>query len=362
MAMAHEIPCWYMRGGTSKGPFFLASDLPEEKATRDAVILAVMGSPDERQIDGLGGGRTLTSKAGILSVPEDGVADLDFLFAQVGIADATVDTTPNCGNMLAAALPAAIEAGLLAGDHGSTMRRVRTVNTGVIAEITIDTPFGNPVYDGTARIDGVPRPAAAVSCGFLDTEGSVSGSLLPTGNLRDTIDGVAVTLIDNGMPVMIIAASDLGVRGDERPEALDADTALKTRIEALRLKAGPLMNLGDVSKKPIPKITLVSAPRAGGAISTRTFIPHDCHSSIGVLGAVTVATAAVLPGTVAHDLAVPGEGDTRSLSIEHPSGEFSVEVGLAGTRVIRAALLRTARLLMRGSVPISPSIWRGPTA
>jgi 4-oxalomesaconate tautomerase len=362
MAMAHEIPCWYMRGGTSKGPFFLASDLPEEKATRDAVILAVMGSPDERQIDGLGGARTLTSKAGILSVPEDGVADLDFLFAQVGIADATVDTTPNCGNMLAAALPAAIEAGLLAGDHGSTIRRVRTVNTGVIAEITIDTPFGNPVYDGTARIDGVPRPAAAVSCGFLDTEGSVSGSLLPTGNLRDTIDGVAVTLIDNGMPVMIIAASDLGVRGDERPEALDADTALKTRIEALRLKAGPLMNLGDVSKKPIPKITLVSAPRAGGAISTRTFIPHDCHSSIGVLGAVTVATAAVLPGTVAHDLAVPGEGDTRSLSIEHPSGEFSVEVGLAGTRVVRAALLRTARLLMRGSVPISPSIWRGPTA
>lgn len=351
-----------MRGGTSKGPFFLASDLPGEKATRDAVILAVMGSPDERQIDGLGGARTLTSKAGILSLAEDGAADLDFLFAQVGIADATVNTTPNCGNMLAAALPAAIEAGLLVGDHGSTTRRVRTVNTGVIAEITIETPFGNPVYDGNARIDGVPRPAAPVRCGFLDTEGSVSGSLLPTGNLRDIIDGVAVTLIDNGMPVMIIAASDLGVRGDERPEALDADTALKARIEALRLKAGPLMNLGDVSKKPIPKITLVSAPRAGGAISTRTFIPHDCHSSIGVLGAVTVATAAVLPGTVAHDLAHAGEGDTRSLSIEHPSGEFSVEVGLDGTRVIRAALLRTARLLMRGSVPISPSIWRGPTA
>jgi 4-oxalomesaconate tautomerase len=360
--MAHEIPCWYMRGGTSKGPFFLASDLPGDKATRDAVILAVMGSPDERQIDGLGGARTLTSKAGVLSLPEDGAADLDFLFAQVGIADATVDTTPNCGNMLAAALPAAIEAGLLAGDHGSTTRRVRTVNTGVIAEITIETPFGRPMYDGNARIDGVPRPAAPVSCGFLDTEGSVSGSLLPTGNLRDIIDGVAVTLIDNGMPVMIIAASDLGVRGDERPEALDADTALKARIEALRLQAGPLMNLGDVSKKPIPKITLVSAPRAGGAISTRTFIPHDCHSSIGVLGAVTVATAVVLPGTVAHDLAVAGEGDTRSLSIEHPSGEFSVEVGLDGTRVIRAALLRTARLLMRGSVPISPSIWRGPAA
>jgi len=351
-----------MRGGTSKGPFFLASDLPGDKATRDAVILAVMGSPDERQIDGLGGARTLTSKAGILSIPDDGTADLDFLFAQVGIADASVDTTPNCGNMLAAALPAAIEAGLLEGDHGTTTRRVRTVNTGVIAEITIETPVGRPVYDGNARIDGVPRPASPVRCGFLDTEGSVSGSLLPTGQVRDTIDGVTVTLIDNGMPVMIIAASDLGVRGDERPETLDADTALKTRIEALRLKAGPLMNLGDVSKKPIPKITLVSAPRHGGAIGTRTFIPHDCHSSIGVLGAVTVATAAVLPGTVAHDLAVAGDGDTRTVSIEHPSGEFSVEIGLQGTRVIRAALLRTARLLMRGSVPISPSIWRGPAA
>jgi 4-oxalomesaconate tautomerase len=351
-----------MRGGTSKGPFFLASDLPGDKAARDAVILAVMGSPDERQIDGLGGARTLTSKAGILSIPDDGIADLDFLFAQVGIADASVDTTPNCGNMLAAALPAAIEAGLLEGDHGTTTRRVRTVNTGVIAEITIETPFGRPVYDGNARIDGVPRPASPVRCGFLDTEGSVSGSLLPTGQVRDTIDGVTVTLIDNGMPVMIIAASDLGVRGDERPETLDADTALKTRIEALRLKAGPLMNLGDVSKKPIPKITLVSAPRHGGAIGTRTFIPHDCHSSIGVLGAVTVATAAVLPGTVAHDLAVAGDGDTRTVSIEHPSGEFSVEIGLQGTRVIRAALLRTARLLMRGSVPISPSIWRGPAA
>ncbi|MGF6710440.1 4-oxalomesaconate tautomerase [Luteibacter sp. W1I16] len=360
--MAHEIPCWYMRGGTSKGPFFLARDLPGDIATRDAVILAAMGSPDERQIDGLGGARPLTSKTGILSVPTDGAADLDFLFGQVGIAEGTVDTTPNCGNMLAAALPAAIEAGLIAGDHGTTTRRVRTVNTGVIAEINIDTPAGVPLYDGDARIDGVPRPAAPVRCRFLDTEGSLTGSLLPTGNVRDTVDGIEMTLIDNGMPVMIIAASALGVRGDERPEALDADMELKARIESLRLKAALLMNLGDVTRKPIPKITLVSPPRAGGAIGTRTFIPHDCHTSIGVLGAVTVATAAVLPGSVAHDVAVPGQGDVRTLSIEHPTGEFSVEIGLEGTRVVRAALLRTARLLMRGSVPVSPSIWRGPTA
>jgi 4-oxalomesaconate tautomerase len=360
--MAHEIPCWYMRGGTSKGPFFLARDLPADRATRDAVILAAMGSPDDRQIDGLGGAKPLTSKVGILSLPSDGAADLDFLFGQVGIADATVDTTPNCGNMLAAALPAAIEAGLIRGDQGTTTRRVRTVNTGVVAEITIQTPSGVPVYDGEARIDGVPRPAAPVTCGFLDTEGSLTGSLLPTGNVRDTVDGVEMTLIDNGMPVMIVAAASLGVRGDERPEELEANTALKARIEALRLKAAPLMNLGDVSRKPVPKITLVSPPRAGGAIGTRTFIPHDVHTSIGVLGAVTVATAAVLPGSVAHDVANPGEGDVRTLSIEHPTGEFSVELGMEGTRVVRAALLRTARLLMRGAVPVSPSIWRGPSA
>lgn len=348
-----------MRGGTSKGPFFLARDLPADTATRDAVILAAMGSPDERQIDGLGGAKPLTSKTGILSVPTDGVADLDFLFGQVGIAEAKVDTTPNCGNMLAAALPAAIEAGLIEADEGTTTRRVRTVNTGVIAEITIQTPGRRPVYDGDARIDGVPRPSAPVTCGFLDTEGSLSGALLPTGNLRDRIDGIEVTLIDNGMPVMLIAAADLDIRGDETPADLDANDALKNKIEALRLQAGPLMNLGDVSGKPVPKITLVSKPRHGGALGTRTFIPHDCHTSIGVLGAVTVATAAVMPGTVAADVADAGQGDARTLSIEHPSGEFSVELGLDGGRVVRAALLRTARLLMRGSIPVSPSLWSG---
>lgn len=360
--MVHEIPCWYMRGGTSKGPFFLASDLPADKALRDAVILQVMGSPDTRQIDGLGGATSLTSKVGVLSLPTDGAADLDFLFGQVGIDEASVDTTPNCGNMLAAALPAAIEAGLLRADDGHTTRRVRTVNTGVIAEITIDTPARKPVYDGDAHIDGVPRPAAPVRCGFLDTEGSVSGSLLPTGNVRDTIDGIDVTLIDNGMPVMIIAAEAVGISGYESRDELNANQALKARIEKLRLVAGPLMNLGDVTKKPIPKITLVARARAGGALCTRTFIPHDCHAAIGVLGAVTVATAAVLPGSVAYDAAETSAGDTRTLSIEHPSGEFSVEVGMEGDRVVRAALLRTARLLMRGTVPVSPDTWRGPGA
>jgi len=360
--MAYEIPCWFMRGGTSRGPFFRAQDLPQDTTTRDNVIMAVLGTPDPRQIDGLGGATSLTSKVGILSIPTDGEADLDFLFGQIGTAEATVDTTPNCGNMLAAALPVAIEAGMLRGDNGRTTRRVRTVNTGVIAEITIDTPDGRPLYDGDAHIDGVPRPAAPVSCGFLDTEGAVCGALLPTGHVQDEIDGVAVTMIDNGMPVLVMKAADVGITGYESREQLDADTALKARIEAIRLKAGPLMNLGDVSKKPIPKVTLVAAPRDGGAICTRTFIPHDCHAAIGVLGAVTVATAAVMKGSVAFDLAQGGSGATRTLSIEHPSGEFSVELGFDGERVVRAALLRTARLLMRGSVPISPSVWRGPTA
>ncbi|HEY9131181.1 MAG TPA: 4-oxalomesaconate tautomerase [Dyella sp.] len=360
--MAYEIPCWFMRGGTSKGPFFRAADLPQDIATRDGVIMDVLGTPDPRQIDGLGGATSLTSKAGILSIPTDGAADLDFLFAQVGTSEASVDTTPNCGNMLAAALPAAIEAGLLQGDSGRTIRRVRTVNTGVIAEIAIETPDGRPLYDGDAHIDGVPRPAAPVSCGFLDTEGAVCGALLPTGNTRDEIDGVAVTMIDNGMPVLVMRAADVGITGYETPAELNGNAALKARIEAIRLKAGPLMNLGDVAKKPIPKITLVAAPRAGGAICTRTFIPHDCHAAIGVLGAVTVATAAVMEGSVAYDLAQAGSGQTRTLSIEHPSGEFSVELGFEGLRVVRAALLRTARLLMRGSVPVSPAVWRGPAA
>ncbi len=360
--MGFEIPGWFMRGGTSRGPFFRASDLPADVATRDKVLLAVMGSPDSRQIDGLGGSDPLTSKVGMLSLSTDEEADLDFLFGQVLITEARVDTTANCGNMLAAALPAAIEAGMLEANGATTTYRVRTVNTGVIAEITVDTPGGKPGYDGDAHIDGVPRPSAPVQIGFLDTEGAVCGSLLPTGNLRDLIDGTEVTLIDNGMPVMIIAAAGLGITGEESCAELDANAVLKERIESLRLKAGPLMNLGDVSKKTVPKITLVSLPKHGGALSTRTFIPHNCHAAIGVLGAVTVATAAVLPGSVAYDVAQGGAGNERTLSVEHPSGEFSVALGMEGTRVVRAALLRTARLLMRGTIPVSPSIWAGPTA
>lgn len=351
--MQKAIRCWLMRGGTSKGPFFLADDLPDDPAARDRVLLAALGSPDARQIDGIGGANPLTSKVGILSLATDGQADLDFLFAQVSVDEAKVDTLPNCGNMLAAAGPAAIEAGLLTARGDTTTLRIRTVNTGMVAEITLQTPGGRPDYQGDARIDGVPGTAAPVLIGFLDTAGSVCGALLPTGQVVDDIDGVPVTCIDNGMPVMVLRAADVGVTGYESRDELNANSALKARLETLRRLAGPRMKLGDVAGKVVPKVTLVAPPRAGGALCTRTFIPHDCHAAIGVLGAVTVATAAVLPGSTAHQVAVLPEGPSPSVSVEHPSGEFSVALTLGeGPTVQRAALLRTARLLMRGEVLI----------
>ncbi len=346
-----------MRGGTSRGPFFLASDLPADVAERDRVLLRAMGSPDARQIDGLGGADPLTSKVGIVSLSTKSGVDIDFLFAQVLIKDARVDTTPNCGNMLAAALPFALETGLVAAQGERTTLRVRTLNTGTLADITVETPDGRIHYAGDARIDGVPGSAAPVSISFLDTEGSVCGALLPTGNVVDVFDGVEVTCIDNGMPVVVLRAQDVGKTGTESRDQLNADAPLKTKLESIRMQAGRAMGLGDVSKKVVPKLTLVSAPLQGGALSTRTFIPHDCHASIGVLGAVTVATAAMLRGSTACALSktkVSANG-IADVSVEHPSGEFTVQLTMDAAqpaRVASAALLRTARLIMRGEVMI----------
>ena len=358
------IPCWFMRGGTSKGPFFRAADLPGDVRTRDAILLAAMGSPDPRQIDGLGGAHPLTSKAGIVSVSEREGVDLEFLFAQLQPDSDVVDTTPNCGNMLAAALPFAIESGLFTPDGDTTTARVLTLNTNMVAEINVQTPAGPDgryvAYAGGAAIDGVPGTAAPVTINFLDTAGSVCDSLLPTGNLRDTVEvagvgPVDVTCIDNGQPLVIINAGDLGRTGQETAVDLNKDAELKARLEDLRLTCGKLMGLGDVTGKNYPKMTLVSPPAHGGAISTRSFIPHVCHESIGVLAAVTAATAATLKGTVAHDVAVLPEGTEVTVSVEHPSGEFTVQLGLdpaAPTRVVKSALIRTARLIMAGNVMI----------
>jgi 4-oxalomesaconate tautomerase len=342
-----------MRGGTSRGPFFLERDLPADTAERDAVLLAVMGSPDVRQIDGMGGADPLTSKVGIVRRGESPGVDLEFLFAQVTIKEARVDTTPNCGNMLAAVVPFALETGLVKPAGEVTTLRVLTRNTGTLSDIEVRTPGGRVEYSGEARIDGVPGTAAPINIRFLETAGSVCGSLLPTGRLVDQFDGVEVTCIDNGMPVVIMAAESLGVTGYETRDELNANGALKKRIESIRLQAGPAMNLGDVSKKVVPKMCLVAPPKSGGHLSTRTFIPHDCHSAVGVLGAVTVATAAVMPGSVANRYAVVPPGATKTLSVEHPSGEFSVVLTMNPanpSEVAQAALLRTARLIMRGEV------------
>jgi 4-oxalomesaconate tautomerase len=351
--MQRSIPCLLMRGGTSRGPFFLESDLPKDTAARDAVLLAAMGSPDLRQIDGLGGADPLTSKVGIVRVGQAPGVDLEFLFAQVSIKEARVDTTPNCGNMLAAVAPFGLETGLVKATGEVTSLRVLTRNTGTLSDIELQTPGGVVDYTGSARIDGVPGTAAPIKISFLETAGSVCGALLPTGNRIDRFDGVEVTCIDNGMPVVIMGADEFGISGYESRDELNANAALKQRIEAIRLKAGPAMHLGDVANKVVPKMCLVSKPRAGGQICTRTFIPHDCHAAVGVLGAVTVATAAVLPGTVAHRYALVPAGDTKTISVEHPSGEFSVVLTMNPqnpAEVLRAALLRTARLLMRGEV------------
>lgn len=347
------VRCMLMRGGTSKGAYFLAEDLPSDRAARDALLLALMGSPDPRQVDGLGGAHPLTSKVAIISRSAEEGIDIDFLFAQVGVDKPMVDTSPNCGNILSGVAPFAIERGLVRTTGETTSVRVRTVNTGTVADLIVQTPGGKVNYEGEARIDGAPGTSAPISVTFLDAEGSVCGSLLPTGNSVDIIEGVRCTLIDNGMPVIVMKAADLGRTGHEPRDQLDKDDELKARIEAIRQKAGPLMNLGDVSQKAVPKICLVSEPREGGSIATRSFIPHECHASIGVFAAVTVATAAALPSSPANEVVVMPEGRERMIGVEHPTGEFTVNLVVGGTPdrpvIERAGLLRTARVLFDGT-------------
>ncbi|GGB94771.1 FldA protein [Marinobacterium zhoushanense] len=350
-SFAEGIRCMWMRGGTSKGGYFLAEDLPADNAARDAFLLRVMGSPDPRQIDGLGGADPLTAKVAVVKRSERDDADVDYLFLQVFVDQPIVTDAQNCGNILAGVGPFAIERGLVDANDGETDVRIFMENTGQIATARVCTPNGKVSYVGDARIDGVPGHCAPVPITFADTAGSSCGALLPTGNTVDLIDGVEVTLIDNGMPVVIMRASDMGISGTESREELEANDGLRARLESIRLQAGPLMNLGDVKDKSVPKMTMVSAATNGGALSTRTFIPHRCHASIGVLGAVSVATAAVLTGSPAAAVATIPEGARKTLAVEHPIGEMTVilEVDEAG-KLGPAALLRTARKLFDGQV------------
>jgi 4-oxalomesaconate tautomerase len=360
--MQVPIRCMLVRGGTSKGAYFLEDDLPRDVKARDAILLSLMGSPDARQVDGLGGAHPLTSKVAIVSRSQEPGVDIDFLFAQIIPDKDVVDTTPNCGNILAGIGPFAIERGLIKAEDGMTRVKVRTVNTGTIAELIIETPGREINYEGNARIDGVPGTAAPIPIDFLDVAGSSCGKLLPTGNARDVVDGVELTAIDNGMPVVVMRAKDFGKTGYESPEELEADIELKKRVETIRLKVGPMMNLGDVTKKTVPKMCLVAPPQKGGAISTRNFIPHRVHDAIGVFGAVSVATACVTPGSIAAEVAgIADVTKVKTLEVEHPTGFFTVDmdVTLNGNEVEvrRAALLRTARLLMRGEVMAPAAAW-----
>lgn len=349
----HSAPVMWMRGGTSKGGYFLASDLPRDTAARDAFLLHVMGSPDPRQIDGMGGADPLTSKVAVIRKSEREGIDVDYLFLQVFVDQAIVTDAQNCGNILAGVGPFAIERGLVAATGDETRVAIFMENTGQVAIATIQTPGGVPTYAGDAKIDGVPGSHAPVPVEFRDTAGSSCGALLPTGNAADVIEGVRCTLIDNGMPCIVFKAEDVGATGYETREELESDAfaAMRQKIEAVRLAAGPLMNLGDVKEKSVPKMMLVARPQHSGAVTVRSFIPHRAHATIGVLGAVSVATACLVEGSPAAEVASIPEGSRKTLSVEHPTGEMScvLEVNDQG-EVVSAALLRTARKLMDGTV------------
>jgi len=347
--MSDGVRCMLMRGGTSKGAYFLADDLPADRAARDEELLRIMGSPDPRQIDGIGGAHPLTSKVAVISPSAREDADVDYLFLQVSVDGTTVSDRQNCGNLLAGVGPFAVERGLMPG----APVRIHMVNSGSVATASFPVADGVVDYDGDTSIAGVPGTAAAVVLDFTGTEGSATGALLPTGNITDVIDGITVTCIDNGMPVVVVPAAELGCTGYETVTELEADTGLAERVLALRLAAGRLMGLGDTAKASVPKISLLAAPADGGTICTRTFIPVRVHEAIGVLGAVSVATALLTDGAAGRDLAAVKPGQTR-FDIEHPTGHLEVEVEIDPAsdpvRVIRSGVVRTARKLFDGTV------------
>ncbi len=361
--MQTAIPAIMMRGGTSRGLYFAADAVPGDPGARDRMLLAAMGSPDPRQIDGLGGATTLTSKVAIVGPSaEDGI-DVDYFFCQVSVAEALVDTGPTCGNILAGVGPYAIETGLVPAQDGETRVRMRLVNTGDLVEAVIQTPGGHVEYAGDAAIDGVPGTAAPVILNFMDCLGSKTGKLFPTGNLVDEIDGIEVTLADAAMPVMMMRAEAMGKTGYETAAELDADTEFFARLEPIRRKAGEMMGFGDVADMVIPKPVLLAPPRHGGTLSSRYFTPHATHEAHAVTGGVCVACAAVTPGTLAHDYAGVTAEEKMQITIEHPTGaiDLALELDLAKSpaEVTSAGILRTARLLFQGSILVPAGTLEG---
>jgi len=343
------VPCTLIRGGTSRGAYFRDTDLPADPMARNALLARIMGGPDPLQVDGIGGGHPLTSKVAVISPAKVDAADVDYLFLQVDPARQTVSDAQNCGNLLAGVGVYALHKGMVPTADERTLVRVRLLNSGAICHLTLRTPGGAVAVEGDAVIDGVPGSGAPIICSYEDAAGSSCGSLLPTAGLIDEVDGTEVTCVDNGMPVVVLRAADFGLHGDERPADLEANAALKDRLEAIRLRIGPKMNLGDVADQPVPKMCLVSPPRRGGLVSTRTFLPHACHKSIGVLGALSVASACLMEGSVAGPFARIPEGNPKTVAVEHPSGALQVQMELnEDNEVATAGVVRTARLLFDG--------------
>lgn len=344
------IPCMLMRGGTSKGPFFLASDLPSDPSERDKVLLRIMGSPDPRQIDGLGGAHPLTSKVAIVSPSTHSGCDVDYLFLQVTPDTGAVSDSQNCGNMLAAVGPFAIERGLVKVESDQTSVRINMLNSSSRAELIVQTPGGCVTYEGNSRIDGVKGTHAPVLQKYFLTAGAQCGALLPSGKIIDIIDGIECTLIDNGMPSILLRASDFGISGYEDPEVLENNDSLRERLEKIRLEAGHLMNLGNVRDKTVPKMCLLAPPKSGGIVSTRSFIPHRVHQAVGVLAAASAAAGCMLENGVASGIAVFDKSKLGLVEVEHPTGALSVELEWSGHTIISTGLLRTARKIMDGTV------------
>lgn len=354
--MLLSIPCTLMRGGTSKGPYFHAKDLPSDPEARNRLLLAAMGSPHVRQIDGIGGGDTLTSKVVIVSPSTRPGIDIDYLFAQVSVEMASVDTTPNCGNMLAGVGPFAIENGLVAASEPVTTLRIFNVNTSKVVEAVIQTPGGRVTYEGDAKIDGVPGSGAPIQLNFQDATGAKTGRLFPTGNRTDIVDGIEVSLIDFAAPLVFVPAQALGKTGHESKKELDADSELKGRLESIRRQVAEQAGLGDVREKVLPKIALVASPAGQAVIASRYFTPWSCHSAYAVTGALCLSAASLIPGTVVHSLARPNEEDPYLVTIEQPAGKLDIRLQIEGDlrdsspRIVSAGLIRTARKLFTGNV------------
>jgi len=357
------IPCVVMRGGTSRGPYFKLADLPRDRETLTKVLLAVMGSPHERQIDGIGGAQWLTSKVAMVGPSKHDDADLDYLFGQVLIDRGHVDYAPNCGNMTSGVGPFAIEAGMIEASDPETVVRIRNVNTGAFIEATVQTPDGGVTYEGEAAIDGAPGTAAPVMLNFSRMVGSITDKLLPTGNAMDVFDGIEASCVDVAVPMITMRAGDFGKTGYESKAELDADKALLARLEAIRIEASERMGMGDPTGRVVPKLCLISKPRAGGSVNARYFVPHECHATFPLVGGMCLAAASVVRGTVIEGVGHASDAHKQSLAIENPVGQLETMIEFVGSRkapeIVRVGFMRTARRIMAGEVLIPSTVWDG---